>query len=122
MNLAIFQIGHFILSIVNIRIRIKNKNKILIQSTYKILSESNNLTITSRENKKGHGKWQGRAGEGRGLGGAGRARRQGGRGGGVTGRVQLSKSMFFLIRSIFCVAFPIIKAVRWSLIRANTEW
>ena len=69
------------------------------------------------------GEGRGRAG-GRGAGGwegQGRARRQGG-GGGVTGRVQLSKSMFFLIRSIFCVAFPIIKAVRWSLIRANTEW
>ena len=69
------------------RIRIRIKNKIVIQSTYKILSESNNLTITSRENKKGHGKWQGRAGEGRGgrgLGweGQGRARRQGGGGGG----------------------------------------
>ena len=38
----------------NSRIRIKNKS--LIQSTYKILSESNNLTITNRENKKGHGK------------------------------------------------------------------
>ena len=35
----------------NSRIRIENKS--LIQSTYKILSESNNLTITNRENKKG---------------------------------------------------------------------
>ena len=67
------------------RIRIRIKNKILIQSTYKILSESNNLTITSRENKKGHGKWQGRAGDRKGGGaggweGQGRARRQGGGG------------------------------------------
>ena len=73
------------------------------------------------ENGRG-GQGIGRAGgrgAGRGRGGLGA--RAGG-GGGVTGRVQLSKSMFFLIRSIFCVAFPIIKAVRWSLIRANTEW
>ena len=35
----------------------KNKNKSVIQSTtYKILSESNNLTKTNRENKKGQGK------------------------------------------------------------------
>ena len=69
----------------------------------------------------------GRGGQGIGrAGGRGAGRGRGGlgarAGGGVTGRVQLSKSMFFLIRSIFCVAFPIIKAVRWSLIRANTEW
>ena len=47
-----------------IRSKNKNKNKSLIQSTYKILSESNNLTITNRENKKGQGRGgRGRAGE-----------------------------------------------------------
>ena len=41
------------------------------------------------------GEGRGRAGGAGGWEGQGRARRQGG--GGVTGRVQLSKSMFFLI-------------------------
>ena len=79
---------------------IRIKNTTLIQISYKIMPESNNLTTASKENKtgmekgrSGELKGRGRAGEGQGKGrgragegqGKGRGRSAGERGGGLGG-------------------------------------
>ena len=67
------------------------------------------------------GEGRGRAGGGGGAGGLGA--RPGGGGGGYREGSALQVHVLSDKEHLLChVAFPIIKAVRWSLIRANTEW